>query len=643
MPIRRDNQKQIIKEARAKMLDSIQENKKRDSLFGNFLTKNKDNNKQEKNKDSKDGVSVLSYFKKNKESKVKKEEINFSKQQEEKRKQLSVAEAKRQKFRADQKAKAREEQKKNIEAKAVQAKKIAKEAEAAKILAIKTKEKAEKEEANRMEVVKRKKAEVERQLLKEKLLAKKKAEKIAFLNKIKEASILAKKRKEEVALKRSEQKIKLNILRAKKRKEKINQLKKEWVSFFKKRNNIKLAKKAQKEKISREREKFNNALKKYKLELSKENKKKVSRISSKAQAKKKLKTTLAANRKARLKEAWLNFSNALVGANKAKNNAKLKIKEKNQLTKQKLHYLKLEKKAREAKLKEQKKAVKSFFGLNKKTTTAPGKKVLKKQKDLIKVSKKELEKKGLSKKAPGFFAGLIKKDSSVDEEQKKKEAKKELEKKAKLKEKEEEGARKEREKELRKIKWSSPEILKANLIRGEVVSYVNWKKNLTILSISILVSAAIIGISYQYLNNEEKQKQIVSESLLEKIDQTNQKIELAKRNVELIVAFQDKISLVSEILNRHIYWTEYFKFLEGSISNDVYLHSFTGGVNGEYSFSASAKNFNTIAEQIKSLRRREDVLLVSTSGGSVAASETGEAQFVDFTIDIELDTNIFLK
>ena len=127
------------------------------------------------------------------------------------------------------------------------------------------------------------------------------------------------------------------------------------------------------------------------------------------------------------------------------------------------------------------------------------------------------------------------------------------------------------------------------------------------------------------------------------IDQTNQKIEVANRNVDNILRFQKKMELVKGLLSEHIYWTNFFKFLENSISDDVYLSGFSGDVSGEYALNAKARSFNVLAEQIKSLRTNENVFMVSTTGGSVSGSEGGAVDLVDFSIDIEINPEVFKK
>ncbi|MCX6799905.1 MAG: hypothetical protein NT091_02035, partial [Candidatus Falkowbacteria bacterium] len=101
--------------------------------------------------------------------------------------------------------------------------------------------------------------------------------------------------------------------------------------------------------------------------------------------------------------------------------------------------------------------------------------------------------------------------------------------------------------------------------------------------------------------------------------------------------------LVTGLLKNHIYWTNFFKFLEGEISNNVYIEGFSGTSAGQYTLSAKARDFNTIAEQIKSLRKNEYVVDVSTGGGTVTKSEVNDSEIVSFNLSLKVDQKLFQK
>lgn len=503
---------------------------------------------------------------------------------------------------------------------------------------------AEDERKKKISILKREKeiAKERKEAIRKKILAKRKAEKIAYLKAKEQARLNAKQKKDEQALKKKQQENEAKGLKKKKEVKITKTIKQSWLLFLKKRDASKKARLERVAVVKKEREQYLRASKNLKKDSSVKN----ANDNKRAVLKKKNQTPepkkQVSERKTKLQDSWKTLLASLIGKRASdtsinKSNAK----------KQKLHYLKLEQRAWEEKLKkniEVKKNLTSSGVKPPELKKADGKEVTTDTvKDLIKIDKKELEEKKLIPKKKSFWQKFSSKKNKKEKEQDKVEAKKELEKKAEIRAREEQKSRKQREKDLRKIKWQTPEILRANLVKGQIVGYINWRKNFAMLGVAVVVSLGILVGSYQYLGTRERTQEAFSEILLQKIDQTNQKIKLANENVDVILAFQKKIQLVDSVLENHIYWTEFFKFLENEISEDVYLHGFSGNLDGTYSLAASAKDFNTAAEQIKSLRKNESVFAVSTNGARAAESESGAIELVEFTISLNLDTNIFKK
>ena len=77
------------------------------------------------------------------------------------------------------------------------------------------------------------------------------------------------------------------------------------------------------------------------------------------------------------------------------------------------------------------------------------------------------------------------------------------------------------------------------------------------------------------------------------------------------------------MLKHHIYWTNFFQFLEENIMTDVYLMGggFSGNTIGKYSFSVIGDSFSTITNQIKVLKNNKDVYEVIVNSGSLTSYE----------------------
>ncbi len=123
-----------------------------------------------------------------------------------------------------------------------------------------------------------------------------------------------------------------------------------------------------------------------------------------------------------------------------------------------------------------------------------------------------------------------------------------------------------------------------------------------------------------------------------------EQLDIVNKEVEEIDVFQKRLTLVSDILKDHVYWTNYFSFLEKTILEDVtYSGSIGGSATGKYGFSATTDSFRTVENQVRVLRNNK--LVKDVSVGSVAFSASEETMGIDiptvnFSIAFELDETL---
>ena len=203
-------------------------------------------------------------------------------------------------------------------------------------------------------------------------------------------------------------------------------------------------------------------------------------------------------------------------------------------------------------------------------------------------------------------------------------------------------------------KWKKAKILETNLIKGELASFFNWKKGILVLIFYFLFSGLIVAGFYGGLLLWEKQRESLKLEYSGKIlDLEEQVIKPLEEEAKKILTVKEKIKLAKSLLDRHIYWTNFFKFLEDNTLTDVYYtSSFAGDTNGEYSFSARTRNFKMILDQVNIMRGNDNVEKVIVSGGSVKSSGSieqggGDGQSdvggVDFKLELTINPNIFMK
>jgi hypothetical protein len=189
---------------------------------------------------------------------------------------------------------------------------------------------------------------------------------------------------------------------------------------------------------------------------------------------------------------------------------------------------------------------------------------------------------------------------------------------------------------------NSSRVLEVNLVKGEIVKFFDWQRGILILLVAIFVSMAILsgaywGISWWETNNQAEQ----NGRYLQQYYKLSKEINALNPQVDQILIFKAKLDQVNFLLERHIYWTNFFNFLEDNTLSNVYFSGFSGSLDGKYSLSATTDNFNAIDAQTKKLLASPFIKNAQVDSGSVGG-EKGKP-IITFGLSFSLDPKIFLK
>lgn len=190
------------------------------------------------------------------------------------------------------------------------------------------------------------------------------------------------------------------------------------------------------------------------------------------------------------------------------------------------------------------------------------------------------------------------------------------------------------------LKWEKSDIPGTNLIKSEVIAFFNWRQKISLLIILAISVLFLLGSVYFGLLIWENNIENNNQSLRARIDAINDDIKAAEEYVQDILRFQRKLKTAEQLLNQHIYWTNFFKFLEDNTLADVSYKGFSGGIDGQYSLSASSKSFANITEQLTILKKNE---YVEKAGAARAQALAKEEISVQFTLDLKVKPEIFVK
>jgi len=189
--------------------------------------------------------------------------------------------------------------------------------------------------------------------------------------------------------------------------------------------------------------------------------------------------------------------------------------------------------------------------------------------------------------------------------------------------------------------WSNPDVLDSNLIKEEIISFFDWKRKIIIFFSSIVVPCLLLGVIYSGLNYYGNKQEIKGETIYNKSLDLDQKINQKKEGLIEILSFQKRLKVVAVLLNEHIYWNNFFDFLEKHVIDDVYFVNFSGDINGEYGIEAIGKEYKNIVEQVEAFRI--DTLIEKAEVKEGRITEGKDSDGVKFNLNLIINPEILKK
>ena len=159
----------------------------------------------------------------------------------------------------------------------------------------------------------------------------------------------------------------------------------------------------------------------------------------------------------------------------------------------------------------------------------------------------------------------------------------------------------------------------------------------------VLIPIFLIAVIYIGLMSYQKQSQAKIQEQTKKFNELTEKIKQAEVGLKDITEFQTRLGIVSKVFAKHIYWTNFFRFLEDNTIKDVYYSGFGGDTGGKYSLDAVASTFSNISEQVDILRNNHKITDVQTSGGQFIPGDGANKTKVKFTLDLSILKDIFTE
>lgn len=154
-----------------------------------------------------------------------------------------------------------------------------------------------------------------------------------------------------------------------------------------------------------------------------------------------------------------------------------------------------------------------------------------------------------------------------------------------------------------------------------------------VMAAVIIVAGVFLWLGMQ-INKQQQQVAVIQDQIVA----TAKEIVQQKNVIEGVEVTNKQVELTQGLLDSHIYWTNFFRWLEGVTLPNIYYSGFMGDAVGKFNLSASAKDYTTLAQQLLLLQSNGQVLQVSVS----EANRDSEG-WVNFNLSFSVKPGLFLK
>ena len=204
---------------------------------------------------------------------------------------------------------------------------------------------------------------------------------------------------------------------------------------------------------------------------------------------------------------------------------------------------------------------------------------------------------------------------------------------------------------IKKAAPQNPKILEVNLIKGEVRIAFDWRRNISILVLTLVIAGAFIAEIYFGLDLWAKQEEARAKVLADEITRLSDEVKDTRAKAESALEYKDKSIEVSRLIDNHVYWSSFFDWLEKNTLSTVKFSGFDGTTDGIYTLQATASSYQDASWQVKALL--DDPLVKKASITDVSSGEeegeTPEGEVisgkktVSFVLELEVSPEIFKK
>jgi Tfp pilus assembly protein PilN len=161
----------------------------------------------------------------------------------------------------------------------------------------------------------------------------------------------------------------------------------------------------------------------------------------------------------------------------------------------------------------------------------------------------------------------------------------------------------------------------------------------------VVILLVVIGMVYGYMFYRQSQIQGKIEDVLDEISVVEREITGFQDIRAQAQALREKVDSVNQLLDNHVYWSQFLSYLEKYTIEDVYYSNLSGNTNGKITLTATARDLTALANQYTIFQNATDFVeeVEIETAVTEAVEEESESTKIGFSIALEINQDIFYK
>lgn len=189
----------------------------------------------------------------------------------------------------------------------------------------------------------------------------------------------------------------------------------------------------------------------------------------------------------------------------------------------------------------------------------------------------------------------------------------------------------------------NPEVLGVNLVREESLVFFDWVRHLLILVLMLGVASFLVAEIYFGLSWWERKEAISADKVRAEAIVVKEATEKLKQNAAAALSYKDRSTAFGQLLDNHIYWSNFFSWLEKNTLSSVKYEGFSGDVSGLYSLGARANDYAEVSWQVKAfqLDPLTEKVEVLNAAAATKDKEILTSDSVSFSLNLQVKPEMF--